>query len=122
MNVEEVANLLEKMEQIQGFIERHKNIDETLERMINVKDSIERFASLEQLIDHFKTVEQDTYLNKEVFSVKEAARYLGVSKYKIYQMSRKKEIPCHKPSGKLVFFSREDIVNWVKQDRTDCGE
>ena len=47
-----------------------------------------------------------------------AAAFLKISKWTIYQMTRRKEIPCHKPhGGKLVFF-RSELEKFIRNPKT----
>jgi excisionase family DNA binding protein len=45
---------------------------------------------------------------------REAARYLGISYWKILDMAKKSEIP-HVRVGKIVLFRRETLDHWLAQ-------
>jgi excisionase family DNA binding protein len=47
-----------------------------------------------------------------------AADYLGVSERTLYGLVCKKQITFSKPSGKLLFFRREDLDAWAYQNTT----
>ena len=53
---------------------------------------------------------------KEVFSRKEAARFLSVSISFLEKLMREKKIPYSKINGKVLFM-REDLIEWLKQNR-----
>jgi excisionase family DNA binding protein len=54
------------------------------------------------------------------FDITGAAEFLKLSKWSIYQMTRRKEIPCHKPhGGKLVFFKSE-LEAFIRGDKKQC--
>lgn len=55
--------------------------------------------------------------NKEVMTTSECCEYLSISKNTLYGLTQRKEIPYCKPSGKLLFFLREDIDEWVRNGR-----
>lgn len=54
---------------------------------------------------------------KEVLTAEEAARYMGISKSYIYKLSMKAEIPCYKPMGKMLYFNRLELEQWLQNNR-----
>ena len=59
---------------------------------------------------------------KEVLTTDECAKYLGVSKSFLYKLTSGRQIPHYKsPTGKLCFFDRREVENWMKsvKVRTD---
>ncbi len=54
---------------------------------------------------------------KDMLTSDEAAVYLGVSKSFLYKLTTRKEIPHCKPNGKLCFFERLELNQWVKRVR-----
>lgn len=59
---------------------------------------------------------------KEVLTSEEAARYLGVSKSYLYKMTMRKEIPHYKPMGKMCYFNREELEQWLQRNRIATDE
>ena len=47
----------------------------------------------------------------------EAAAYLGVSKSYIYRLTSRNEIPCYKPLGKMCYFDRSELEEWIRSNR-----
>ena len=47
----------------------------------------------------------------------QAAKYLGLSHSSLYKLTSAKKISHWKPGGKLVFFSKQDLDNYVWQNR-----
>jgi excisionase family DNA binding protein len=47
-----------------------------------------------------------------------AADYLGVPKKTLYGLVYRKDITFSKPSGKLLFFRREDLDAWAYRNTT----
>jgi len=41
----------------------------------------------------------------------------GISRSFLYKLTMNKTIGFFKPSGKLIFFDRKDIENWIKSKR-----
>ncbi len=52
------------------------------------------------------------YLQKTIFTLDEAALYLGISKSAIYKKTSKKLIPFCK-TAKLIYFEREKLDAWI---------
>lgn len=46
----------------------------------------------------------------------EASNYLSCSHSHLYKLTRKKIIPCHKPSGKYLFFFKDEIDSWISSN------
>ncbi|MFT4221873.1 helix-turn-helix domain-containing protein [Dysgonomonas sp.] len=59
---------------------------------------------------------------KNVLTVDEAVLYTGLAKKTIYKMTSHKEIPHFKPSGRIVYFRREDLENWMLSNRIATAE
>lgn len=54
---------------------------------------------------------------KEVLTSDEAARYLGVSKSYLYKLTMQQKIPHYKPMGKLCYFNRAELEQWLQSNR-----
>ena len=50
---------------------------------------------------------------KKVLTFEEAASYMGMSKSCLYKMTSQKIVPHYKPNGKLIFFDREELENYL---------
>lgn len=44
---------------------------------------------------------------------KEAAAYLGFRPSYLYKLTHKKQINFYKPSGKILFFSKSELDDWI---------
>ncbi len=54
---------------------------------------------------------------KEVLTSNEAANYMGISKSHLYKLTMRQEIPHFKPTGKVVYFNRAEIEQWLQNNR-----
>lgn len=63
------------------------------------------------------TLEQQEINQKKVLTLKEAARYTGFSQSALYQLTHSKKIPYYKPTGKVIFFEREELEKWLLSNR-----
>lgn len=57
------------------------------------------------------------FCTKEVLTTDEAARYLGVSKSYLYKLTMQQKIPHYKPMGKMCYFNRVELEQWLQSNR-----
>lgn len=62
------------------------------------------------------------YLTKEVLTFKEASALLGVSSSMLYKLTHKRAITFYKPNGKLIYFKRADLLNWMLSNKEEAIE
>jgi excisionase family DNA binding protein len=55
--------------------------------------------------------------NKEVLTLNEVSLYTGLSKSHIYKLCSTGGIPFYKPFGKVNYFDKLEIIQWLKQNR-----
>jgi len=79
--------------------------DNLLQR--NVADLQKRVAFLEDLI----------ISAKETLTLEEAAAFLGMKRSTLYKMTHEQTIPFYKPNGKLVYFEKTDLLDWIRRNR-----
>ncbi len=56
-------------------------------------------------------------LQKEIFTLKEAAIYLGISTSYLYKLTSARAIPFYKPAAKLNFFRKRELNDWLLKNR-----
>lgn len=54
---------------------------------------------------------------KNVLDIDDVVALTGLSKSYIYKLTCRKEIPHYKPNGKLIYFDRQEVEGWMKQNR-----
>ena len=59
---------------------------------------------------------------KNVLTVEDAAILLGLSPSTIYRWTMTKIIPHYKPNGKLVFFNKKELEDWMMRNRVASEE
>lgn len=62
------------------------------------------------------SIESST-LQKNVLTFDEACIFSGLSKSYLYKLTSAQKIPHYKPSGKLIYFNREELEAWLLQNR-----
>ncbi len=67
-----------------------------------------------QILYQIKEIlERQNLANKDILNFEEALSYLKVSKSFLYKMTSKGEITHYKPNGKLIYFKRSDLDDWI---------
>ncbi|MCC8118551.1 MAG: helix-turn-helix domain-containing protein [Bacteroidales bacterium] len=51
---------------------------------------------------------------KEVLTLEEVAQYMGVSKSYLYKLTMNRQIPHYKPNGKMTYFNRREVEEWLQ--------
>jgi excisionase family DNA binding protein len=57
------------------------------------------------------------FCTKEILTSDEAARYMGISKSYLYKLTMRQQIPHFKPMGKMCYFNRAELEQWLQQNR-----
>ncbi|SER04773.1 MULTISPECIES: hypothetical protein [Epilithonimonas] len=68
---------------------------------------------LNQLLQEVSELKERLYLSKKVFNVKDFSFYSGFKESHIYKLTSKDEIDYSKPNGKMVFFDKEKIDEYL---------
>jgi len=53
---------------------------------------------------------------KEVLNFDEACTFTGLGKSYMYKLTSGQKVPHFKPFGKMVFFNRVELENWLLQN------
>lgn len=61
-------------------------------------------------------------MEKKILTIENVAEMLGVSKSYVYKLTSKRILPHYKPMGKVVYFKREEIEDWIFRNRMTTGE
>lgn len=59
---------------------------------------------------------------KEVLSASEAATYMNVSLSHLYKLTAERKVPHFKPMGKMVYFNRLELEQWLQKNRVATDE
>ncbi len=71
--------------------------------------------SLQELSD--LVADKTIFCTKEVLTSEEVARYMGVSRSYLYKLTMRREIPHYKPMGKICYFNRQEVEQWLQSNR-----
>lgn len=67
-----------------------------------------------ELKQQLNRIEAAALSQKNVLTFDEASRYIGVSKSDLYKRTSNREIPHFKPRGKMIYFDRVELENWLR--------
>lgn len=97
---------------------RGKGFSDVLTQSLFVEPSNNKKMSKEELTQIANLVTDNTlFCTKEVLTSDEAAKYMGVSKSYLYKLTMRKQIPHYKPMGKMCYFDRLELQEWLKNNR-----
>lgn len=78
----------------------------------------ENFITGNQLQELANAVACKVAINtKEVLTFEEACSYTGMSKSGMYKRTMSGGVPCYKPSGKMLFFNRRELEQWLQSNK-----
>ena len=73
--------------------------------------------NLQSINDRLRNIETLLLSQKTVLNFDEVAVFTGLSKSHLYKLTCSGGIPCFKPSGKHIYFNRQEIEQWLMQNR-----
>ena len=59
---------------------------------------------------------------KEVLTLEEAAMFMGISRSTLYKMTHNNVIPFYRPNGKLIYFEKSQLLEWMRKNRASSAE
>jgi excisionase family DNA binding protein len=77
---------------------------------------------LNELNEKFDWVIKSNITQKAVLTLPEAAIYTGRTASNLYKLSSQGRIPCSKPEGKMLYFSREKLDEWMLRNPIRTNE
>ncbi len=86
------------------------------ERITAVESTLKKIDPIENLLNRISLLENSIYTTKRVFTFQEACMYIGVSESMLYKLTSAKEIPHYKPRGKMLYFAKEELDEWLLQN------
>ena len=86
---------------------------------MNTQDNNSEISLLKQQIDLLKKELSDVRRAlagmKDVLPLSDAADYLGLTRSALYKLTHNNEIPFYKPHGKMCYFERIELDNWMRR-------
>lgn len=77
----------------------------------------------EIILSKLEAIERNSLLAaKNVLTIDDVAVLTGMSKSHLYKLTCSRQIPFYRPNGKLVYFDRQELEGWLKQNRVTTQE
>jgi len=73
--------------------------------------------NLKSIDDRLRNIESLLLSQKTVLNFDEVAAYTGLSKSYLYKLTCSGGVPCFKPQGKQIYFNKQEVDNWLLQNR-----
>ena len=83
----------------------------------NVQKDTDLHQQVEELKERMKAMENILDNGKDILTVEEAAKFMGIARSSLYKMTHEQTIPFYKPNGKMIFFEKSDLLAWVRKNR-----
>lgn len=81
----------------------------------DLKNIVQKLEVIEALI-------HDQNLNsKEILDFREACNFLSLSRSTLYKLTSKGCISYYKPNGKLIYFNKKELINWITRQRVESN-
>ncbi len=77
---------------------------------------------LSQISEKLQKLEAQNLQKKQIFNFVEGCQYIGLSESYIYKLTSTNRIPFFRPTGKLIYFKREDLDAWLLRNRQSSVE
>ena len=76
----------------------------------------------EVINERLKSIEETLYTTKDILNIKEVCQYLDISQSLLYKLTCSGEIPHFKPRGKMIFFEKKELIEWIKKSNLLSSE
>lgn len=77
---------------------------------------------MEEIIKRLDVIEHYTLLAaKNVLCFDDVVLLTGLSKSYLYKLTCTRQIPHYKPNGKHIYFDRNEVEAWMKQNRVNTA-
>ena len=76
----------------------------------------------EVINERLKSIEETLYTTKDILNMKEVCQYLDISQSLLYKLTCSGEIPHLKPRGKMIFFEKKELIEWIKKSNLLSSE
>lgn len=76
----------------------------------------------EVINERIKSIEETLYTTKDILNMKEVCQYLDISQSLLYKLTCSGEIPHFKPRGKMIFFEKKELIEWIKKSNLLSSE
>ena len=85
---------------------------------VSLADMVSTLKKKVQEVEHrLEVAENLLFEAKDVLTVEEAAKFLGLSKSFVYKMTHEGSLPFYKPNGKVCYFEKAALLEWMRSTK-----
>lgn len=77
---------------------------------------------MENILSQDQPDEKSYIFQKEILSLREACIYLCISQSHMYKLTSSRKIPHYSPTGKLIYFKKSELEEWVLKHKRQSEE
>lgn len=81
---------------------------------------------MDDILKRLKVIEErlseSILQRKEVLTVEEAVKYMGISKPTLYKLTSERKIPFYKPTEGKNYFKRTELNEWLLSNKQLSGQ
>ena len=88
----------------------------------NVQKDTQLYKQVAELQKRVEILEDILDSTKEVLTVEEAAKFMGLARSTLYKMTCEQTIPFYRPNGKMIYFEKSAILSWIRKNRVYSTE
>lgn len=112
--IERYEAVLREMQLTLGAIEQYR---QDSQRIAEIHQFLERFGNLGEFVCFINDIQSKVFYLKEALTSQEAAQYLGMKLSTLYKKTMNNEIPFYSPCNKRLYFKRQELEQWMLQNR-----
>lgn len=76
-------------------------------------------VTLKDLMERVNILTTAVLSNKQTLTLEEAAAFIGVAVSYLYKLTSTQQVPHFKPRGKMIYFDRSELEEWLRQGRVN---
>ena len=92
------------------------------QRIAEIHEFIGQFGSVSDFVRFITDMQERMFYLKDALTSQEAAQYIGMKVSTLYKKTMNNEIPFYTPCGKRLFFKRQELEQWMLQNRHATNE
>ena len=85
-------------------------------KLQRIEESVSELTAFPTLLKSIEDLEKYYIGAKKCLTLQEAANYLGLQRSVLYKMTSDKTISFYKPNGKMIYFEKDVLDDWVRQN------
>ena len=94
--------------------------EQLCKRLGSIEEKLNLIIANQNLVkDGNQTSLHSSQDEKNILNFYEAVEFLGISKSLLYKMTAKMLLPHYKPRGKMVYFDKKELEEWIRKGRIE---